>query len=477
MRRPLIAGVAALTVTGIAEAPAAVPGSVIGRVADSVVRVDARGCTDRQPHVGSGFVWPENGRVVTALHVVAGCRALSAYHEGRQIGRDARILRVLRRADLALLEVAGLPAPPVAVSSARPGVQQELAVLGIDFGTSISSKNLHVAFGSSVLRDITPINVQREINAAGVLELDLEVVRLDGPLLPGHSGGPIFDEAGTVLAIGDGGLKSGAVNIGWATPAAYLQRLIDSVEPLPSESVPIGGDLFAATQVSSNSRAVRCGGTELGLVEARSFDEIARTTDDPVGLSQLMTVFSQTGVNPSRLRFDIYVDPDSGGTAVLPSGTRLVSGDPFCRATAGGVQLFVRAAGVQGVWDAQGASLEFENSVIAATRLLYVPDPNWSYLAPHSRFDGLMLNRKSFVGYDSLTQVSRAFAFETLLTRGRSFFGVAAINYGLQPELVAAGIQACTYQPLHPACSNLRAAAAEWQPFVLGVFFSTFPIG
>ena len=39
---------------------------------------------------------------------------------------------------------------------------------------------------------------------------------------PGHSGAPIIDREGRVLAIGNGGLKSGTIGQGWAIPVAKL---------------------------------------------------------------------------------------------------------------------------------------------------------------------------------------------------------------------------------------------------------------
>jgi S1-C subfamily serine protease len=57
-------------------------------------------------------------------------------------------------------------------------------------------------------------------------------VRLDGHFLPGLSGAPIFDVSGKVVAIGSGGLKSGAASVSWAVPALHLEALLLSQERL-----------------------------------------------------------------------------------------------------------------------------------------------------------------------------------------------------------------------------------------------------
>jgi hypothetical protein len=438
------------------------------------VRVDATGCSDGA-HLGTGFVWPERGRVVTALHTVSSCPSITVYHEPSRLARRATIVKALHEADLALLDVPELAAPALG-HAAAPRVQQQLAVVGIELGTSVSSKNLRVAYGDSTLRDITPDNVRRALSRSGVLSLDLAVIRLEGALLPGHSGAPIVNEAGEVVAIGNGGLESGAVHIAWGTPASELLELGRSTESTtqPLARVP---ELFTVSPVVNRGSSRRCGSVDLHPIGARGFDEISGTTDDPVGLAQLVTLFSQTGVNPNQLRFDLYLEPDDGGTVVLPAGTPLSSGTPHCRASSGPVQLFVGAAPARNPWEVKSASVAFESAIVAETQLEYAEDLRRSHLAPHTRLDGLTQNRKSFVGYQPLTQVSAAFAFETLLARGRSFIGVAAVNRALRPELVRAGSQICPYQPFTPICTQLRAALAAWQPVVLGVFFSTFPIG
>jgi S1-C subfamily serine protease len=48
--------------------------------------------------------------------------------------------------------------------------------------------------------------------------LDSKILSLVGYILPGHSGAPILNQVGQVVGIGNGGLKSGTVGIGWGMP-------------------------------------------------------------------------------------------------------------------------------------------------------------------------------------------------------------------------------------------------------------------
>jgi hypothetical protein len=73
--------------------------------------------------------------------------------------------------------------------------------------------------------------------------------------------------------------------------------------------------------------------------------------------------------------------------------------------------------------------------------------------------------------------MERAYGFETLITRGRAFIGVAGVNSAIQPQAFTQAVQFCQFQPLAPPCAQLRAVMVEWAPYVLAIFMSTFPIG
>ena len=51
----------------------------------------------------------------------------------------------------------------------------------------------------------------------------LQIASLQGPLVPGHSGAPVVDQDGSVVAIANGGLQKGTVGFGWAIPYAAVK--------------------------------------------------------------------------------------------------------------------------------------------------------------------------------------------------------------------------------------------------------------
>jgi S1-C subfamily serine protease len=481
-----LAAALALSLALSAAAPAqGVVGEVLTRVSESVLRVEARGC-DGRDRAGSGFVWSASDRVVTALHVVVGCQRVWVRHERRGIERDAQIVAVLRDSDLALLKVdrAG-DLPALAHEIRLPQLQDDLAVLGYELGLpTMGSKNLKLSFGQSRLRDMITDPVRQELQLLGFPSIELQVLRLEGHLLPGHSGAPIIDRHGRVVAIASGGLERGAAAISWGLPAGQLERLAASSERAPTGTGGRVSSLFAlsaeAAEPGAARAAVRCGTVEFTKMRTRRLDEIARTTDDVVGLQQLLQGFAAFGLAEiGAQRFDIHVDRDSGGTIVLPADIPLRGSDGLCTAQSarGTVRIFVRGDVVASATEMQAASVNFENAVSQQLPLIFRVDPNWSYPVARQRFDGLAFTRKAFVGYDRMLGVERAYGFETLIGRGRALIGIAGINLELQPSAAAQAVNFCQFQPAAPVCGQLRQIVTDWAPFVLSIFLSTFPIG
>lgn len=80
--------------------------------------------------------------------------------------------------------------------------------------------------------------------------LSTRVVMVDGNLLPGHSGAPILDEHGYVVAIGNGGLDKGRVGLGWGIP-------FHDVEPVPIAKLK-NNERFVSLAKSKQGFALFC---------------------------------------------------------------------------------------------------------------------------------------------------------------------------------------------------------------------------
>lgn len=456
------------------------------QAAQAVVKVLAKNCGE-QDRSATGFVWHSPREVVTALHAVAGCRQLSVQSETAGIRRNARIGKIFSAADLALLIIEDPPAwIPLHTSSTSPQLHQVLVAMGYELGApTISSKNLQVSYGSSRLSDMLPAPAREEVRKAGMPALDLTVLRLQGHLLPGLSGAPILNDQGAVVAISDGGLESGAASISWALPVERLTDLGASTESIDVARFSTVSTLFSAGTAGEAGTTVHCGDLDLTMMRRRSYAELAATTDDLTGLMQLQQLMQWANIDLAALQFDIYENRADGAAVVIPAEMTLKQNSGGCEAetASGSVRILVAGRTANHPALINQVSIEFEQAASMRFPYHWLPDPMWSYPVPHSRFDGLMVNRKSFNGYApndpglwSGIAMPQAYAFETLMAREQSFVGVLAVNEEYR-ALMADHLLLCQQYPQQASCLRLRATLPQWLAAVIAVFLSTFPIG
>ena len=416
-----------------------VPADVLARVAPAVLRIYAN-CGGAEPLSGTGFAWGTPGRVVTAFHVVAGCDSVDVYYQGFKSAR-ATIERVLPSADLALLTVA--EPPPIqalAISDIVPAVGETVDVYGYPLGLPTrSDAPLYVTDANRetpLLRDAVGGNEREQIRQLGMPSLDTEILRVDGNLLPGHSGAPIFNHQGLVVAIGSGGLQRGTVGIGWAVRAHYLADLAKApASPATTFRPQLLATSFANVSPSDASSRVRCGDLTLVKTRTLSLQELAANSDDPGGLMQLASSTGQPIQNFFDLRFDIWTDPASGAGVAVPTGGQLQAGVRQCSARWGNGVIAIDIAGTlltdppqTPAWQnrVQQVSTAFEQRWSAEFLPFLIMDPRWSYVAGLAGRGGMEVNRKFFMGQ---SQGRPPYAiFETLIAKNQAFIGISVIN-------------------------------------------------
>ena len=156
--------------------------NAVEQASASVVTVDAR-----RRHPATGFVWSEDGLIVTANHVVERDEEIEVgLPDGRRIavtlvGRDPGSDIALLRAEASgLTPLAHTPAEPrvghLSLAIGRPGPSGPMASLGV---ISAVGGPMHFRGGSSLER----------------------YIRADVAMLPGFSGGPLVDAAGDLIGL------------------------------------------------------------------------------------------------------------------------------------------------------------------------------------------------------------------------------------------------------------------------------------
>lgn len=313
-------------------------GATLAQAAKSVVQVIASGCAgDEGDRAGSGFVLGKDGLIVTDLHVVVGCKTLQAKYQGVD-QLPATVVHVLKGRDLALLKVDHPPAVPgLELSKTPPQVKEELDVIGFPLGLpAYDNSSLHVTLATETTPELRAALRQQELDqlkAVGFPSLDTQVIRVDGNLLPGHSGAPLINYQGYVAGVGSGGLERGTVGIGWAIRAQYVDELLNSNEALPGGTSGITSVAFAATMPSTGTddRTVKCG--ELSLVRRRlvPVGAMIKSADDPAKLRGLIQDLTSVPVEQlENDRFAIWTEPRSGAGIALPAGLHIDPGPQYC---------------------------------------------------------------------------------------------------------------------------------------------------
>lgn len=186
---------------------------------------------------GSGFVYDEQGHIITNNHVVENGDAYEVvFSDGsrrraERVGSDAD-------SDLAVIRVEPLPdgVQPVTLGdSAALRVGQIVVAIGNPFGEQ-SSLSMGVVSGLG-----RRIPSARE-TPGGTFSLP-EVIQTDAPINPGNSGGPLLNLQGEVIGVNsairsDTGFNSG---VGFAIPVKAVERVAPALIRDGSYSYPYIG--------------------------------------------------------------------------------------------------------------------------------------------------------------------------------------------------------------------------------------------
>ncbi|MEN6578191.1 MAG: trypsin-like peptidase domain-containing protein [Phycisphaerales bacterium] len=169
---------------------------------------------------GSGFIWDDQGYIVTNYHVIAEARGARvtladrstwpAQYVGAEPDKDLAVLKIDAPKNL-------LPPIPIG-TSADLQVGQKVFAIGNPFGFD---QTLTTGVISSLGREIVSAT-QRPIQG---------VIQTDAAINPGNSGGPLLDSAGRVIGINTAIVSpSGAyAGIGFAVPVDVVNRIVPQI--------------------------------------------------------------------------------------------------------------------------------------------------------------------------------------------------------------------------------------------------------
>ncbi|MCL9804454.1 serine protease [Flavobacterium amniphilum] len=374
---------------------------------------------------GTGFVWKKSNQIVTALHLVTGnCSngsinifipSNNTYTKG--VFYSAKVVKILKSADLAMLEVNIPKLKPLNSISSNLFIKQNVEALGYPLGApSKRSIQLRIPFNESKkLRPNLPSSIVAELNKLN-FNPDIEVVHFQGSLLPGLSGAPIFNNKGQIIAIGNGGLNRGQVGISWGIPSSKILDLENSIEninniddsfrksseiafssELPIDMNSFGEDFLIKEKEILQKDMFKIQNIEFYKVAQKSFSDILKYSNDQNALTALINLFQKT--NLTKTEFDIYRNFETGLTFVLPHDYKIIK--------KGNETEFItshRSLHIKLNYYKLAKNYDIMDELCENGRLNRPIDsisswqrsPNYSYPAPILTFDGQYINREGY---------------------------------------------------------------------------------
>jgi 2-alkenal reductase len=175
---------------------------------------------------GSGFVYNENGYIVTNNHVVENGRGYEVvFSNGERL--EAELIGADVDSDLAVIKVAQLPdgVDPLPLAAADElQVGQFVLAIGNPFGEQ-GSMSLGIISGLG-----RSLPSQRGSASGSTYSLP-QVIQTDAPINPGNSGGPLLNLEGQVVGVNSAIASTTGTNsgVGFSIPVAAVRQVVPSL--------------------------------------------------------------------------------------------------------------------------------------------------------------------------------------------------------------------------------------------------------
>lgn len=175
---------------------------------------------------GSGFVYSQDGMIVTNNHVVAGTRSFEVVFANGDRQR-ASLVGADADGDLAVIQVEQLPegVSPLSLAEADSlQVGQFVVAIGNPFGEQGS---MTLGIVSALGRSLPS---QRGLSTGSTYSLP-EVIQTDAPINPGNSGGPLLNLDGQVVGVNAAIASQTGTNsgVGFSIPVSAVRLIVPSL--------------------------------------------------------------------------------------------------------------------------------------------------------------------------------------------------------------------------------------------------------
>ncbi len=198
---------------------------------------------DRVRAIGSGFFVTKDGYLVTNHHVVKDAEGIEVKYQGNVL--PAKVVRVDKDNDLALLKVEG-------------GSFQPLAISRDDSAVNLGDEVFTIGFPNIQMQGVEPKYTDGKISSLKGMQDDPHEYQISVPVQPGNSGGPLCDANGQVVGIIVARINDFAVlqasgvmpqNVNYAIKSRHALRLLQNIKGLePASAAASSGNAVKAVE-------------------------------------------------------------------------------------------------------------------------------------------------------------------------------------------------------------------------------------
>ena len=167
---------------------------------------------------GSGFVWDNQGHIVTNFHVIQnGDKFQISFHHDKKV-YEANLVGVEPKKDIAVLKLKELPPKMISVkkgTSANLKVGRKTLAIGNPFGLD---HTMTVGVVSAV---------GRKVQGIGGVKIH-DMIQTDAAINPGNSGGPLLNSQGQLIGMNTQILSSSGTSsgVGFAVPVNTIKQIV-----------------------------------------------------------------------------------------------------------------------------------------------------------------------------------------------------------------------------------------------------------
>lgn len=173
---------------------------------------------------GSGFIYDNEGHIVTNNHVVEDAEEVTVLFPNG-FWADAEVIATDPQADLAVIKVtppAGMDWRPLPISADTLRVGHTVIALGNPFGLE----------GTMTTGIVSAIGRGMPVGQLGASRYTLpDIIQTDAAINPGNSGGPLINLAGEVVGVNfaiESAVRSNS-GVGFTIPASIVERVVPAL--------------------------------------------------------------------------------------------------------------------------------------------------------------------------------------------------------------------------------------------------------